>query len=131
MKRVGFWYHSVLHPDLPMPVAGEQEWEGNKNFLSLLTVLQIGMENDSRAKRNRYEDRYPDARVVQYKGMSQCRLCGQSNGSKEFTLGGFTWPEGYRHYLDEHRVEPDPEFKQFIKDWALNCVTIEGKPFVL
>ena len=40
-------------------------------------------------------------------GMSRCRICNKSNGSRCLTDGEFVWPEGYAHYITEHHVQPD------------------------
>jgi len=41
-------------------------------------------------------------------GASHCRLCGDANGSAEFTDGVYLWPEGLAHYVREHSVRlPD------------------------
>ncbi len=41
-------------------------------------------------------------------GFSGCRLCGEVNGSAEFTDGVYLWPEGLAHYVREHSVKlPD------------------------
>lgn len=136
MKKVGFWY-SESEPELPMPEEhGTQAWEHRANFMGILTMLQMSMINDWRASNfqnghSRYQEQYPDAAVHQYRGWSMCRLCKQTNGTKEFVLGGFTWPEGYAHYLDYHNVAPDPDFKQFILNWAAESVKIDGKPLIL
>lgn len=62
----------------------------------------------------------PDWQIVEqfirgYRGSSRCRLCDQSNGSYEYELDGWIWPEGYMHYLRDHNVTPNEEFRQ----WAL------------
>ncbi|WP_205474835.1 hypothetical protein [Nocardioides sp. SYSU D00038] len=46
--------------------------------------------------------------VVAYMGNSPCRLCGQDNGSLEYTDGVYQWPEGLAHYVSDHGVRlPD------------------------
>lgn len=46
--------------------------------------------------------------VRSYLGWSECRVCGQQNGSLELTDGTYIWPEGLRHYVDVHGVRlPD------------------------
>ena len=41
-------------------------------------------------------------------GRSTCRICGENNGSVEYTDGTYVWPEGLAHYIDEHAVRlPD------------------------
>ena len=123
-KLVGFWY-SEYDRHLPMPVANEQDWEGGPMFRTALTMIQIRMQNSQKEAK-------PLGEVIRYKGMSHCRLCNCMNGSMTFKLGGFTWPSGYLHYLDEpHFVRPDPTFQQFIKDWARDRITVGGKPLIL
>ena len=40
-----------------------------------------------------------------FMGFSGCRLCGDWNGSAEFTDGVYLWPEGLAHYVREHSVK--------------------------
>jgi len=80
-----------------MPVANEQPWEGQAEFLAALATIE------GRAKRS------------QYRGMSTCRLCKHWNGSAEFRLGGWQWPEGFRHYVEKHNVLPSEAFREFVK----------------
>lgn len=47
-------------------------------------------------------------------GASWCRLCGCVNGSLEYTMEGWTWPQGYGHYIQEHFVELDPGFRAWL-----------------
>ena len=42
--------------------------------------------------------------VVEFRGLSPCRFCGQRNGHREFTDGTYQWPEGLAHYLWVHEV---------------------------
>jgi hypothetical protein len=63
------------------------------------------------------------ASKVSYYGGSKCRLCKMANGGEEYTLGGWTWPSGYRHYLVDHNVHPTPEFAAFLR--ALEFSTTE------
>ena len=58
-------------------------------------------------------------RTVVYRGWSTCRLCGQGRealGNREYSLGGWTWPQGYKHYVREHRVKPPDSFLSFLKE---------------
>ena len=130
MKKVGFW-HNRHEPTLPMPENCSGEWEGGTDLRAVLTMLQLRMSNS-----NGYglspREKIPLGEVRQFKGFSICRLCGCDVGAKEFTLGGFTWPEGYMHYLGEpHYVRPDPEFKQFLKNWAFENITVRGEPLII
>ncbi len=45
-----------------------------------------------------------------FKGSSKCRVCGQRNGSVEFTYKGWTWPSGFKHYIEDHWVRPSKDF---------------------
>lgn len=42
-------------------------------------------------------------------GWSECRICGQRNGSQELTDGRMIWPEGLAHYVRDHQVCLPPE----------------------
>lgn len=49
---------------------------------------------------------------VSYRGSAQCRVCGWRNGHRTYVLklsngSAYAWPEGYAHYLIEHKVDPD------------------------
>lgn len=137
MKKVGFWY-SEHESELPMPVAGIAPWQGQSDFMAVLAVIQLTMDNDAKAVEyqpgpghSRYTNDYPEAEVIQWRGWSTCRICDEPNGSKEYVLGGFAWPQGYRHYLDKHNVEPDPEFSQFVKAFAERHISVAGEPFIV
>lgn len=130
MKRVGFWYNKH-ETDLPIPIKGGGDWEDGAELRAVLAIMQLRMSNSNGFGLAEREAE-PLGEVRQYKGFSVCRFCGCDVGVKEFTLGGFTWPEGFLHYLNEpHYVRPDPEFKQFIKDWAKDHITVGGKPLIL
>jgi hypothetical protein len=57
-------------------------------------------------------------RHVQYLGLSNCRLCGKTNGSSEYIIeeGKTKWiiPQGLMHYYQDHRVQPSQEFHDMI-----------------
>jgi hypothetical protein len=48
--------------------------------------------------------------VNQYRGLSRCRFCKESNGSAELTDGSFCWPEGLAHYVWSHVVRLPKRF---------------------
>jgi hypothetical protein len=48
--------------------------------------------------------------VNQYRGLSRCRFCKESNGSAELTDGSVCWPEGLAHYVWSHVVRLPKRF---------------------
>jgi len=58
-------------------------------------------------------------KVVSYRVSSRCRLCGKTNGYREYEywcpgVGLVAWPEGYIHYVDAHDVWPSWQFYQIV-----------------
>lgn len=53
------------------------------------------------------------AEVLHFRGWSYSRLTGKLNGSREYVLGNWRWPEGLGHYI-EHGVRPTTDFEAFI-----------------
>ena len=93
MKIEGYWNNTAnRYPEYPMPVQADEPFENKCEILKLLTTAE-----------NR-------AVVNHYRGWSNCRCCGTHNGSTEFALGGWLWPEGFRHYVEVHNVKPTDEF---------------------
>ncbi len=90
----GYWRNGD-EPQLPMPVP-DVDWPGRTEFLSRLGAMEAR------------------SRTTHYKGWSNCRLCGKMNGSKEYSLGQWSWPEGLAHYLRDHGVRPTPDFEAFV-----------------
>ncbi len=91
----GYW-KGRLTPDLPMPV-GDVRWDEREAFLERLDALE----------------RFATERHT--KGFSLCRLCGEVNGSSEYRMDGWRWPEGLRHYLSDHGVRPSADFEAFVE----------------
>ncbi len=54
------------------------------------------------------------AEAMGCRGYSHCRLCGQRNGSVEYHLSGWAWPEGFAHYIACHEVRPSVDFEHFV-----------------
>ena len=50
--------------------------------------------------------------VRQYLGLSDCRICGITNGSAELTDGRFVWPTGLSHYVRDHSVRLPPSIER-------------------
>jgi hypothetical protein len=130
VKAVGFWW-SEFAQDLPKPVANDRDMVNGPIFRTALTMLQMRMSNSNGYGLSRAREPNPVGQVIQYKGFSHCRICGNANGSQTFILDGFSWPSGYLHYLSEHFVRPDPAFEQFVKDWARNNILVDGKCLIV
>ncbi len=92
----GYWRQSVDEvSDLPWPVP-DPAWPSRARFLRALDTLEaVGPS-------------------VALAGKSMCRLCGRANGSTEFWLRRWGWPEGYRHYIADHHVRPSEAFERFV-----------------
>lgn len=92
----GYWRKSREEvSDLPWPV-GDDNWSGADRFLQALTAVEDGAP-----------------KMLSF-GFSRCRLCRRPNGSAEFALNPWHWPEGLRHYIREHKVRPTAAFEDFI-----------------
>lgn len=94
-RREGFW-RSGKKSHLPMPVGREKAWAGKKAFLKKFREVEA------------------QAGKAYYKGWSTCRLCGDLNGSIEYSYKGWVWPAGYAHYIKAHNVRPSLAFQDFV-----------------
>jgi len=102
----GFWW-SDREPHLPFPMPNEDPFSvfDYDNFVMALTYL----EKD------------PDTTNTAYRGWSNCRICGCMNGSVTYHRGDWSWPEGYAHYIKEHKVRPSLAFNIFISNEYMDC----------
>lgn len=91
MKKEGFW--SNTHK--PEPNKVPSVWAAQ--FVALLDKVEARASERG------------------YKGSAKCRICGQRNGSTEFTYKGWVWPAGFRHYIVEHGVKPSEGFIIFVE----------------
>lgn len=55
------------------------------------------------------------AHKILYRGDSICRCCSRINGGAEYKLNGWSWPDGFMHYLKEHNVHPSSDFVTMIE----------------
>lgn len=94
-KSEGFW------TETNRPNKNGRHWKAKKDFLRVLSYV----EQTHAAKKT-------------YRGFSRCRVCGNRNGSEEFSLEGWTWPSGYSHYVKQHDHKPTKLFLAFIKGFA-------------
>lgn len=98
----GYWKNSTS-PGYPFPKATDTKVE--EQFLTILTHIM-----------NTYPCNY-------YRGLSTCRLCKKMNGCGEYRIKKmvdgkeitFVFPEGLKHYYQDHNVQPSKEFYDFIK----------------
>jgi hypothetical protein len=52
-----------------------------------------------------------------YMGYSECRVCDkEDNGDSDFTTHdmSFIFPDGYRHYIEEHNIHPPENFYDYV-----------------
>lgn len=109
----GYWriagYSEGDH--LPEPQANAAPWHGKSDFLVALAVVEraaIGSKWGTGLGK------------MGYMGFSNCRICGCRNGATEFYdprpngAHGWRWPEGFRHYVEAHNVEPSTAFLNYV-----------------
>jgi hypothetical protein len=92
-RREGFWGSD--HQPEPL----ETGWEGRDRFLVALGVLEAHAER------------------IRYRGWSNCRVCGRSNGSDTFHAKGWQWPSGFVHYVRDHNVKPSADFIAMVTEF--------------
>jgi hypothetical protein len=103
MIVIGYWRMSKKDGDvLPWPEKSVFPFKDKDSFIKKLKFVEANITKLG-------------GRITAYKGISHCRICRLMNGSTEFSLKNFVWPQGYLHYLQKHNVKPDDEFVKFIK----------------
>ena len=99
-REEGYWRQAIDEASpLPWPEP-DYIWSGRAEFLKCLDFA----ESKSTA--------------IDYMGHSTCRVCGKENGASEFTKGLWVWPEGFKHYIEEHGVRPSRDFEAFVRESA-------------
>jgi len=120
-KIEGYWY-SEYDPQYPMPEEYKGEWD-REAFLNRLIKVEETMYAEYEMVVKEYNEGNSDPlslyykkndKIESYRGLSECRICKCANGSREFVCNGFRWPEGLRHYIEEHGVKPSTEFIDMI-----------------
>lgn len=97
---IGYW-GNALHPDTeyPMPVANTALLDQDEVIEKLICAMENGY-------------------MESYRGSSTCRICHKLNGWKELEIirgdTKYSIPEGYLHYLVDHRVGYDPRLKEIL-----------------
>jgi hypothetical protein len=102
LTKVGFWW-SKEESHLPFPVIAKKGHYSDESIENFRKLDELSTKCES-IKNNDY------VRCVHYRGLSTCRLCNESNGSREFAFNGYTWPEGLAHYVLKHNVVVDEGF---------------------
>lgn len=101
VEYIGYW--SDGKNDFPMPIENQVD-NNNEAIIKLEAILKLGEE-------------------VCYKGISLCRCCNKMNGNSEFLVKSkdidYAIPEGYKHYLQEHKIKPSPLIDQIYNDLIL------------
>jgi len=99
--KVGFW-RNRFEPNFP---------DANQQPQIMPEFKEI---HQSLCKKLRKIEQHPSTIIEYFDGCSTCRICGKSNGCDEYTNGGFTWPSGYLHYLQDHQLAIPVEFLNFV-----------------
>lgn len=101
LRQEGFWCGAneqfSLFKNEPFPQANKMSQEETDQFLLLLTE---------------FESKTPFFKCM---GYSTCRICGQNNGTSTYYTDLFAWPNGYKHYIQEHGVRPSAAFVLHIR----------------
>ncbi len=97
------WLESFIPSSWPWPKEHDQPFEGEADFIKKLRQIE---EQLKKAPIGHYDEN---------DGYSICRICNSENGSGEYHLDKYSWPEGYRHYIEKHHVIPSKQFYSFIK----------------
>lgn len=111
-KHEGYWAgSSAMFEHYPMPVPNKFKQEDMEIFLPKLQWVESQIVY--RPAQNQVS-KLPQAFKMHFMGYSTCRCCGEKNGTGEYYFQGWAWPDGYMHYLVEHKVEPSAAFMVFI-----------------
>lgn len=95
LQLIGYWY-SKSHPGYP----------------DAADLVDATWDEDQRWNVASYLDTGTYLRG--FMGLSPCRICGQENGSGEYTDGVLVWPEGLSHYVREHSVRLPSSIEEHI-----------------
>jgi hypothetical protein len=115
----GYWNNNTLKGiKLPYPI--ETNEEVPKNFLKKLEKLEdVIMDNND----NNILKEYRKIEFLQTKGYSRCRICNERNGSCEYVFTyrnkKYRFPEGLRHYYENHNVQPTNEFYNTVMNYNI------------
>lgn len=93
----GYWRRTEEKDEtsLPFPVIQSVAGYDQNEFVETLLLLE------------------EKADKLNYRGWSMHRLTNKPNGSAELMLDGWSWPEGYKHYISMG-VPPSRKFYAFV-----------------
>jgi hypothetical protein len=95
LRKIGFW-QSPDEPQYPR-VQSMVDWSWDRSHRAeIVKYLRGARRGDC------------------YYGYSNCRICGQQNGSCDLTDGVYVWPEGFAHYVESHGVRPPIDFIEHV-----------------
>ncbi len=95
---VGYWASDNIWYGRPVP-----NWEGWNDKELYTTFI-----DNLRKKLQRSEEE-------NYRGWSDCRICGKKNGESEYIIDNkYIVPEGYLHYIINHKIQPHKWFFDYI-----------------
>lgn len=101
LRLEGFWCEleekNYLFKEFPFPRENEMPENEITEFLSKLEKVE------------------KTTKPFRYMGYSKCRICGKLNGTQTHYTNLFAWPEGYKHYIEEHGVQPSAAFVLHIR----------------
>lgn len=77
---------------------------------------------------SRSEGNYGPKIAIKWRGYSNCRICGNRNGSTCIGDDKFIWPSGFSHYVKRHGVRPPREFIDHVKEKASTYYNAPSDP---
>lgn len=99
---VGHWYDGYKRW-YGLPVKNWKGWDDKDLFDTFLYKLKNKISQSSGSY---------------CRGYSICRICGKTNGSKEHVITDngtyIKIPEGYIHYIEDHKIQPHKWFLDYI-----------------
>ena len=57
---------------------------------------------------------YWEYQCIKCEKVEKCKICDKLNGNKEITFFGYTFPQGYLHYIIDHNIVVDNGFKKMM-----------------
>lgn len=101
IEYIGYW--SDGKNNFPMPIENEVS-NNDESIKKLEAILEY-------------------ATIRSYRGWSTCRCCKKMNGSKQYYISSnekeYAIPEGYKHYLLDHKVKPSSFIDQLYNELIL------------